>query len=357
MGYTIGYLRKDRASEQQQQSSSSKTPHEYQSISDDEFGLGSLDLGPSLMDEVFSELDSSKDSAELEGRSKRASGGGAEKEKEKKSSLSDKRDLKDLVSSTLKLNKKQKQQATVKPIKASEERTLENAIAMANAIASKSMHDLDKRGLDEFDGQPPLPPHTPTSPAKKFNFWFPTAGGGERRHFSDEVNASGDLESILTPGAKDAYKALIEGASDTAPPGKMVDEPDMCHQQPKSPHSPPSEVQTPSRMSCPPGGRSSRGMSPPPPPKQSSEPPPSLGSNPLPLPPKSHRLQLAEPPKRHVRKNPLIIPSGMAANLLRREAVEDTEHFDLQVMFEFVGELGFLNVCYFLRWRKWLRRG
>jgi hypothetical protein len=32
-----------------------------------------------------------------------------------------------------------------------------------------------------------------------------------------------------------------------------------------------------------------------------------------------------------VRKNPLIIPSGMAANLLRREAVEDTEHFDFQV--------------------------
>ena len=37
--------------------------HEYQTISDEEFG-GPLDLGPSLMDEVFSELDSSKDSGE-----------------------------------------------------------------------------------------------------------------------------------------------------------------------------------------------------------------------------------------------------------------------------------------------------
>lgn len=38
--------------------------HEYQTISDEEFG-GPLDLGPSLMDEVFSELDSSKDSGML----------------------------------------------------------------------------------------------------------------------------------------------------------------------------------------------------------------------------------------------------------------------------------------------------
>ena len=85
-------------------------------------------------------------------------------------------------------------------------------------------------------------------------------------------------------------------------------------------------------------------MSPPPPPpplvqhpiKHSSEPPPAVSqanataSNPLPLPPKSQKLQLSQPPKRHVRKNPLIIPSGMAANLLRREAVEDTDHCDFQ---------------------------
>ena len=101
----------------------------------------------------------------------------------------------------------------MKPIKASDERTLENAIAMANAIASKSMHDLDKRHLDDF--YPEQPCQTPNSPAKKFSFWFPggggASGGGERRHFSDEANANADIESLLTPGAKDAYKMLIEG--------------------------------------------------------------------------------------------------------------------------------------------------
>ena len=59
MGKTIGYLRKAGGGGGEQQANSGK-PHEYHSISDDEFGLGSLDLGPSLMDEVFSELDSSK---------------------------------------------------------------------------------------------------------------------------------------------------------------------------------------------------------------------------------------------------------------------------------------------------------
>ena len=98
----------------------------------------------------------------------------------------------------------------MKPIKASDERTLENAIAMANAIASKSMHDLDKRHLDDF--YPEQPCQTPNSPAKKFSFWFPNEKESkERRHFSDEANANADIESLLTPGAKDAYKVLIEG--------------------------------------------------------------------------------------------------------------------------------------------------
>ena len=82
MGYAIGYLRKTggdsvdggkfktpaappandthRAVNKSEQQT---TKHEYQTITDDEFG-GPLDLGPSLMDEVFSELDSSRDSQE-----------------------------------------------------------------------------------------------------------------------------------------------------------------------------------------------------------------------------------------------------------------------------------------------------
>ena len=80
-------------------------------------------------------------------------------------------------------HKKHKQQATVKPIKASDEKALDAAIAMANALASKSMQDLDKRGLhlagedplyNNYDGGPPAPsPLTPNSPSKKFAFWFP----------------------------------------------------------------------------------------------------------------------------------------------------------------------------------------
>lgn len=221
MGKTIGYLRKASGGEPVQQAggsagaTSNKAPHEYHSISDDEFGLGSLDLGPSLMDEVFSELDSSKDSAEVK-EEDQPPGGNPERERESKKTVippeHHRRDFKELVSSTLTLGKmkKQKQQATVKPIKASDERTLENAIAMANAIASKSMHDLDKRHLDDF--YPEQPCQTPNSPAKKFSFWFPNEKESkERRHFSDEANANADIESLLTPGAKDAYKVLIEG--------------------------------------------------------------------------------------------------------------------------------------------------
>ena len=40
--------------------------------------------------------------------------------------------------------------ASVKPIKASDEKTLESAIAMAHSLASKSMHDLDKRCRGEI---------------------------------------------------------------------------------------------------------------------------------------------------------------------------------------------------------------
>ncbi len=92
--------------------------------------------------------------------------------------------VRDLVSTTLTLSSrrhhqgKKKQQATVKPIKASDEKVIDSAIAMATALASKSMQDLDKRGHhlgeDIYDGGPPAPsPQTPNSPSKKFTFWFP----------------------------------------------------------------------------------------------------------------------------------------------------------------------------------------
>ena len=121
MGKTIGYLRKAGGSEVpggnqggSAAATSSRAPHEYHSISDDEFGLGSLDLGPSLMDEVFSELDSSKDSAEIkDGKDEQPENSEREKESKKTTVIPDhRRDFKELVSSTLTLGKmkKQKQQ-------------------------------------------------------------------------------------------------------------------------------------------------------------------------------------------------------------------------------------------------------
>merc|ERR1711970_1459811 len=103
---------------------------------------------------------------------------------------------------TLSRKHKGKKAAYVKPIKASDERTLENAILMANQIASKSMHDLDKRCTDDmFNASPQVSPITPNSPTKKFTFKFPSStsrgnkGGSSHsptRHFTDEVNQRSD---------------------------------------------------------------------------------------------------------------------------------------------------------------------
>ncbi|QQP58541.1 Tyrosineprotein kinase PR2like, partial [Caligus rogercresseyi] len=277
MVFATGYLRKSsnadspslrsrNPSEKQQQQPQSN--HEYQSIEEEGelFSSGPLDLGPSLMDEVFNELDSSLDSAEAEKNERIREIMLEVKKSQMPPPPKKSEDFKDLVISTLSRHKPRsqgkRQQATVKPINAQDEKTLESAIAMANALASKSMHELDKRGTGEdfYEVSSPIhSPLTPNSPSKKFSFWFP--GGGksasspksERRIFSEEVRqASGDVESSLSPGAKDAYKALIEGSSNQAS---------------------------------------------------------SLGTNshnPLPLPPKSITMS-NPPPKRHVRKNPLII--------------------------------------------------
>jgi hypothetical protein len=59
-------------------------------------------------------------------------------------------------------------------------------------------------------------------------------------------------------------------------------------------------------------------------------------NNPLPLPPKSVSLY-ATNPKRHVRKNPLILPSSRVTNLVNRsESVtpESPQVFNLQVRFK-----------------------
>ena len=122
MGYAIGYLRKSSNASQVGIGDSDAKPnpmlgassnsafpqrqHEYQTISDDEFG-GPLDLGPSLMDEVFSELDSSKDSTE---HAKNLDEDVDETDRmddkrEHKSRLHSMKEMKDLVSNKIHLNK------------------------------------------------------------------------------------------------------------------------------------------------------------------------------------------------------------------------------------------------------------
>ena len=57
---------------------------------------------------------------------------------------------------------------------------------MANALASQSMLELDKRGgcggADDFYENSPPPvlqqSHSPHSPGKKFSFWFPANNSG-----------------------------------------------------------------------------------------------------------------------------------------------------------------------------------
>ncbi|XP_040572011.1 activated Cdc42 kinase-like isoform X2 [Lepeophtheirus salmonis] len=295
MVFATGYLRKSSNTTEKPQQN-----HEYQSINEDDAGelfSTPLDLGPSLMDEVFNELDSSLDSAEAE-KNERIREILKEVKKSqqplpvKKSEF--KEDFKDLVISTLARHKTRsnhkRQQATVKPINAQDEKTLESAIAMANALASKSMHELDKRGTEDFYENSPIPsPLTPNSPSKKFSFWFPNVGKSvsspksERRHFSEEVKfVSGDIESSLTPGAKDAYRTLIEGSSRASPTSNNLNN----NSQSSSPSND-SLLQQYNRLSLPPSDFHQKG-------------------NPLPLPPKSIKMN-NPPPKRHVRKNPLII--------------------------------------------------
>ena len=252
MGHTIGYL---RSKSYQKVSEIKPEKHEYQSICDDaaEFQLGAvsspdhdafsspLDFGPSLSEEVFSELNDTHDTHEAH-----RSGAIPKNIRAVVGSLSRAR---------IRAKYNSKKMAAVKPIKAADEKTLESAIAMANALASKSMHDLDKRCDGFYDHSPRHSPLTPGSPTKRF-FWFPSVRSsspkGEKRPFVDEV-ATSSIENMLSNESKTAYEALIDN---------------------------PRSV--------------------------SASSPVDVSPNLLPLPPKSDSVKLDQR-KRHVRKNPLVI--------------------------------------------------
>ena len=312
MGHAIGYLRRpDKDQSLPLPPRSDPRTHQYQSISDEEGDFGSpLDLGPSLMDEVFSEL-GNYDTLKLNKDDKKD---GSEDHHGIGHNLVDMgHKLADKVS-TLTLKKhKGKKAAFVKPIKASDEKTLEKAIKMANKLASKSMQDLDKRGVDT---SPQISPLTPDSPTKKFSFKFPSSGTGAR---SQSPSHGSNVESLITPAARDAYKALIEGGKEAA------ERPEPLPVIKSSSVSSMSSVAS-NRLSLPPSSSifSSAKVSLS---SQTLDPLPSQGfsndpSNPIPLPPREGKSHVTVG-KRHIRKNPLILTSGAAASMARRFETEE----------------------------------
>lgn len=159
--------------------------HEYHEISDEEGNNPSpnLDLGPSLlaeMEKAFISLGQQNHQHFLdhEGTSNRSN------------------ELKE------KLSNSKKKQATIKPISAHDQKTLDTAIAIANEISTRSMSATT--------------PTTPASPnKKKFSFRFPSVGDSdkhhcEKRNFSEEALSTSDLQSKVTQEAQIAYQELVE---------------------------------------------------------------------------------------------------------------------------------------------------
>ena len=323
MGHAIGYLRKPDKTEHPPLPSDPKT-HQYQSISDDENDFGSpLDLGPSLMDEVFSEL-SNYDTLKLNKEDRKEDPedhhGIGHNIVDTCNKLADR-----VTTLTLSRKHKGKKAAFVKPIKASDEKTLENAIKMANQLASKSMQDLDKRCTDDmFNASPQISPITPNSPTKKFSFKFPsnrnrsTSPKGAR-NFSEDVASNTNIEAMISNTARDAYKALIEGKD-------QVEKPEAAGPAMKYPTLPTSSSQASHRLSLPPSSSVFTFNKPTTLPSLNSDVDISAvetdSSNPLPLPPKEGKSHVTTG-KRHVRKNPLILTSGAAASMARRFETEE----------------------------------
>ncbi|XP_049843719.1 activated Cdc42 kinase-like isoform X2 [Schistocerca gregaria] len=244
------------------------TDHEYHEISDEESlpppadspcFEKSFDLGPSLLDEMESMIRGL-------GSSGSGAGSGASTPPppspldETTNVRNELREIAAKVTSTT----GRKKQATVKPISASDEKTLDSAIAMAHELAARSMSELDSggvagggggprtgSGVGSMQGSPPESPHTPAGGRRKFSFRFPApsasslsgGGGGDgggtgttgrgrrhevRRTFSEEAASIPDIQvpseqsssddskskdsehSSLTEEARAAYTTLVE---------------------------------------------------------------------------------------------------------------------------------------------------
>ncbi|KAH6933690.1 hypothetical protein HPB50_017648 [Hyalomma asiaticum] len=303
-----------------------------------------LDLGPSLMDEVFRALETTQLNFDLDKVPKDSCFAKSEPPKEtlmpKPSS----------ASSTF----KKKQLAAVKPISAAEEQTLETAIAIAKEAAAQSMQEMDCRSESDATQDSP---RTPSSPNKrKFSFKFKSSPKFGRRTFSEEAEAIPDIQDSLTEEAKEAYNSLVDkGPEKVVEPtpavapapvtvtgsepldasadmnplrrirsgiqiqprirGNRHGIPSSC--RPTTPHTAALARLAANAVSS--GGtpRNGLGAPPPPPPlqqQQQAEP----EANPLPLPPRD-RTKPVQVLKHHQRKHPLLLLPGSVAT----ETVED----------------------------------
>ncbi|XP_023224493.1 tyrosine-protein kinase PR2-like [Centruroides sculpturatus] len=177
--------------------------HEYHEISDEELVASvesprfeMLDFGPSLMDEVFKALASNKQDTEVD------------EQHSAENNNNVKNEIKEITSKLIGREGSRKKQIMVKPISATDQHTLDSAIAMAKELASKSMLELEYKSDSDVALESPK---TPTSPTKrKFSFKFKTSPKPERRNFSEEAESILDINDIISKEAKEAYNSLVD---------------------------------------------------------------------------------------------------------------------------------------------------
>lgn len=189
--------------------------HEYHEISDEDAlcspKFKPLDFGPSLMDEVFKELKFTND-LEKELNLKNLT-------ENHKSNIDNQKTNQTANQTLLPIKKKQ---ALVKPISASEEQSLDSAIAMVKELATKSMfshfdskdkNDMSLNLLDNCSMTADSPRFSITSPTKK-KFTFKIKSSKETKTFTDQLNNK-QTDSLLTQEskAKEAYESLVESGT------------------------------------------------------------------------------------------------------------------------------------------------
>ncbi|XP_046669114.1 ack-related non-receptor tyrosine kinase-like isoform X2 [Homalodisca vitripennis] len=183
------------------------TDHEYHEISDEENTPDSprfdpFDLGPSLLDEMDAVLRCLGGPPPPPAPPSRPPASPPPPPSPLDDTVNKRNELREMQNT---LSKSKKKQATVKPISAADERTLDCAIAMANELAARSMNDLGVGG-----DRPPSAPLSPTSPTKrKFSFRFPAGPAGapgtnkqhprpEGKTFTDEAASIPDIQSLCS---------------------------------------------------------------------------------------------------------------------------------------------------------------